>query len=143
MTEQKQDYKTHRRWVPLYHFVLSVLILALLVASGYWLYQAADDRLEALVALGTALALALLFYYTRGFALRAQDRAIRAEENLRHFVLHGTLLDPRLTPRQIIGLRFASDAELGPLAQKAAEEGLSEEAIKKSVRDWRGDFYRV
>ena len=77
------------------------------------------------------------------FPLKAQDRAIRAEENLRHYVLTGKLLDPKLTVRQIIGLRFASDREFVALAQKAAAESLSEDAIKKAIRNWRADTYRV
>jgi hypothetical protein len=77
------------------------------------------------------------------FANKAQDRAIRAEENLRYFVLTGKLLDPRLSVRQIIGLRFASDAEFVALAQRAADERLSEDAIKRSVKNWRADLYRV
>jgi hypothetical protein len=73
----------------------------------------------------------------------AQDRAIRAEEQLRHFVLTGKLLDPRLTIRQIIGLRFAPDDEFVGLVRRAAEQGLSEDAIKREVKNWRGDTYRV
>jgi hypothetical protein len=84
-----------------------------------------------------------LFLFCRVFALKAQDRAIRAEENLRHYVLTGKLLDPRLTVPQIIGLRFASDAEFPALARKAAESNMPLKEIKKSVKTWRPDFYRV
>jgi hypothetical protein len=77
------------------------------------------------------------------FALKAQDRAIRAEENFRHYLLTGKPLDSKLTIRQIIGLRFASDEEFPSLAQKAAEEGMSEDDIKKAVKNWRGDYYRA
>jgi hypothetical protein len=79
----------------------------------------------------------------RQFALKAQDRAIRAEENLRHFVMTGKLLDPRLTIRQIIGLRFASDEEFLELEKRAVEETLSEDDIKKAVKNWRADYYRA
>ena len=68
-----------------------------------------------------SVALFLLFVFTRNFAMGVQDRAIRAEENLRHFALTGKRLDPRLTIKQIVGLRFASDAEFVELARKAAE----------------------
>ncbi|MGB5175767.1 MAG: DUF6526 family protein, partial [Thermoanaerobaculia bacterium] len=79
----------------------------------------------------------------RIFALKAQDRAIRAEENLRHYALTGSLLNPKLDIRQIIGLRFAADEEFAELAERAAKEGLSETDIKKAVKNWRGDLYRV
>jgi hypothetical protein len=72
-----------------------------------------------------------------------QDRAIRAEENLRHFVMAGKPLDRRLTVKQIVGLRFASDGEFVELARKAAEEGLPQDTIKKSVKSWRADHDRV
>ncbi len=87
--------------------------------------------------------LLLLFFFSRIFALKAQDRAIRAEESLRFYVLTGKLPDPRLTVRQIIGLRFASDEELPALAQRAASEKLSEDDIKKAVKNWRTDEYRA
>ena len=79
----------------------------------------------------------------RVFALKAQDRAIRAEENLRHFAATGKLLDARLGTKQIVALRFASDGEFVDLARRAAETGMSPDAIKKSIKQWRADTYRV
>jgi hypothetical protein len=81
--------------------------------------------------------------YARTFALKAQDRGIRAEENLRHFVLTGKLLDPRLTIQQVISLRFASDAEFPQLASEAAQKNLDPKAIKEQVKSWRADTHRV
>ncbi len=79
----------------------------------------------------------------RTYALKAQDRAIRAEENLRHFILTGKPFDSRLNIRQIIALRFASDEELPTLAKKAAEENLHSKEIKQQIKDWRADNYRI
>ena len=62
---------------------------------------------------------------------------------MRHYVLTGKLLDPRLTVRQIIGLRFAFDEEFVPLAQRAVKAYLSEDEIKKAIKNWRADTYRV
>jgi hypothetical protein len=53
------------------------------------------------------------------------------------------LLDPKLTVRQIVGLRFAPDAEFVALARRAAAENLSEDAIKRAVKNWKADTYRV
>jgi hypothetical protein len=55
----------------------------------------------------------------------------------------GKLLDHRLSVKQIVALRFASDEEFVELARKAADQGLSMDDIKKSVKHWRGDYYRV
>ena len=85
----------------------------------------------------------LIFYFLRGFALRAQDRAIRAEEKFRYYILTGKTLSDGLTIRQIIGLRFASDKEFPALAEKAEKENLSEKDIKKAIENWRADNYRA
>jgi hypothetical protein len=82
-------------------------------------------------------------FICRIYALKAQDRAIRAEENLRHFVLTGKLLDARLSIKQIVALRFASDAEFPALAATAADTNMAPDAIKQAIRNWRADLYRV
>jgi hypothetical protein len=94
-----------------------------------------------IVVLTVCVTLTALF--ARMFAVKAQDRAIRAEENLRHFVMTGKLLDPRLTAKQIVGLRFASDEEFVALARRAAEDGLAQKDIKQAVKNWRADTDRV
>jgi hypothetical protein len=141
-----QNYTNHRRYVPLYDGVLFFLILALLGGSitNFILSLGNHDRIySASLIMVLGVVSLLLFYFARSFALKAQDRAIRAEENLRHFALAGKLLDPRLTIRQIVGLRFAPDDEFVELARRAAEEDLSEDDIKRSISRWRADYHRV
>lgn len=142
----EQNYKNHTQFVPLFHYILAPLLLLTLIGAVVNFIRHIGDkhgRLEVSLILAISFGLFLLSFLARIFALRAQDRAIRAEENLRHFVLTGKLLDPRLTIGQIIGLRFASDAEFPALAQKAAESGMSNKDIKQSVKSWRADTYRV
>src|SRR6476659_6270110 len=115
---QVQSYKQHLRYVPMYHFVLP-LILSLCLAGS------------------------IFFWYARNFAIVAQDRAIRAEENLRHFALTGKLLDSRLTMSQIIALRFAADTEFLLLAEKAANENMKPREIKMAIVNWRADNHRA
>lgn len=141
-----QNYKNHRKYVFLYHGVTFTLILILLISAVYYTIRAgnAGESLKpGLFLLVVTIVLFFLFVYARQFALKAQDRAIRAEENFRHYLLTGKPLDSKLTIRQIIGLRFASDEELLELAKKAAGENLSEENIKKAIKNWRADYYRV
>jgi hypothetical protein len=153
-----QNYASHRRTDPMYHFVLLGLIVLttggavvnLIRSLGdhgrIYLIQSGVDHgrvYSASLILVLTLMVALLAGLCRVYALRAQDRAIRAEENLRHFVLTGKLLDPRIGIRQVIALRFASDEEFAALARRAAEEGLTPDAIKQAVRSWRADNYRV
>ena len=142
----EQSYANHAKFVPLFHQVLLGIIVLTLIGSVVNLYLSIGNHNRLYnAALITALSVAmlLLFFFTRIFPLKAQDRAIRAEENLRHYVLTGKLLDPRLTMKQIVGLRFASDAEFPELARKAAAESLSPDDIKKSVKNWRADHDRL
>ena len=145
---EEQSYAKHAKFVPLYHFVLFALIVVAFIGSLVNLYRRFADenhvgRLSAELIVLMSVALLLLFFFARTFPLKAQDRAIRAEENLRHFALTGKLLDPRLTIKQIVGLRFASDAEFPALARKAADESMSLADIKKSVKTWRPDHDRL
>ncbi|MBS1666092.1 MAG: hypothetical protein JST58_01805 [Bacteroidetes bacterium] len=141
---QTQNYKNHRRVVPLFHMVTSLAIMLLLVGSFVNLFHSAHENLysASLICL-IAVILGLFFWFIRSFPIKAQDRAIRAEENLRYFALTGKLLDPKLTISQIIALRFASDEELAVLAKKAVDEGLSNDQIKKQIINWRADHHRA
>jgi len=140
-----QDYKTHRQYVPGYHYVLSAIVLAVLIGSGINVYKSIGTAglYSATLISAIAVALVLSGFYLREFALKAQDRAIRAEENLRHYVRSGQLLDSRLEMKQIIALRFASDEEYDELAARAIAERMEEDDIKKAVKNWRPDTYRV
>jgi hypothetical protein len=82
-------------------------------------------------------------WYLRAFALKAQDRAIRAEESLRYYVMTGNLFPATLKIQQIIALRFASDAEFVALVDRAAKENLSSKEIKLAIQNWKADWYRV
>jgi len=143
---QTQNYSNHSRLVPLYHGVAFLGILALITGSfinlsdtlqkGEGLYSASLICLAGLIFL-------FLFFFARSFALKAQDRAIRAEENFRHYLATGKTFDSRLRLSQIIALRFAGDEEFVALTQKAVSENLSPKQIKQSIQHWRGDYNRV
>ena len=106
--------------------------------------KSSDDNLYSASLLVLIPIIFLVFmYYARAFSLKAQDRAIKAEENFRYYLLTGKALSSKLTMRQIIGLRFASDEEFVALADKAVKERLSEKEIKKSIKNWKPDTYRV
>ena len=143
---EEQSYAKHAKFVPMYHLAIFGLIVVTLIGSLVNLYYSIGDHsrlYNASLVMALAVAMLLLFFFVRIFPLKAQDRAIRAEENLRHFALTGKLLDSRLTIKQIIGLRFASDAEFVELASKAANEGLSQDSIKRAVKNWRADHNRL
>lgn len=144
MSVKTQDYKTHRRLVAGYHGVLYAMLLAMITISVIvTVQQCGENCLTGIWMILASLALTATAVFARSFALKAQDRGIRAEENFRHFILTGKPLDSRLRLGQIIALRFASDAEFPALAIKAVEEKLKSDDIKKLVQNWRGDFHRV
>lgn len=141
-----QNLKNHTQVVPGYHYVLSLILLACFVVSIWNLSRAFNHhsgRLVSLVLLGLSIAGFFIAWYTRSFALKAQDRAIRAEENLRYFVLTGKLPDNRLTISQLVALRFADDTEFILLAEKAANENMKPADIKKAIVNWKADEHRV
>ncbi|MFZ4590288.1 MAG: DUF6526 family protein [Ignavibacteria bacterium] len=143
---KEQNYSNHRRIIPMYHILTFLIIVLLLISSAYYTYVAykkGQSMRPELFFLLSSVVLFSLFAYARQFALKAQDRAIRAEENFRHYLLIGKPFDSRITMRQIIGLRFASDEELPELAKKAADSGMSEDEIKKSIKNWKADTYRA
>jgi hypothetical protein len=143
---ETQNYSNHTRFYPPFHFVLIPTLLLTLIGSIVNLVQSWGDHQRlyssALIVVLTACVIVMSFS-ARIFALKAQDRAIRAEESLRHFAMTGKLLHPGLTMGQIIALRFASDAEFAALAQRAAKDSLSPTDIKKAVQNWRADTYRA
>ncbi len=142
----KQQYSNHIRLLPLYHGVTFFMILALLAGSVVNVIKtcrAGEGLYSASLLCLVSVILVFLFFFARSFALKAQDRAIRAEENLRYFILTGHLPDSRLSIQQIIALRFASDQELKDLALRAVAENLTPKQIKQAIRHWRGDYHRV
>jgi divalent metal cation (Fe/Co/Zn/Cd) transporter len=143
---EPQHYGNHRRLHPPYHFFMSILVILVLAGSLVNAWNAFDsgkDQTAALLLVGMAVLLGMIHFYFRSYAAKVQDRAIRAEENLRHFVLTGKLPDASLSIKQIVALRFAGDEEFPPLARLAADSGLTPDAIKKSVKNWRPDHYRI
>lgn len=141
----EQNFSNHARMVPGFHYVTFGILLLTFIGAGVNLYEAwgTNSQYSASLILALCVLITLGLWYARVFALRAQDRAIRAEENFRNFVRNGQPLDSRLTLGQIIGLRFASDDEYDALAARAISENLSAKAIKQAVKTWRADLHRV
>ena len=141
---KEQNFKNHSRFVIGYHGVTFLVIVALLIGSVINLVKSSSDSLyvSSLLVLVSVILLVVSFY-ARSFALKAQDRAIRAEENFRHYLLTGKPISKGIKMRQIIGLRFASDEEFPGLVERAEKENLSEKEIKQQIKNWKADTYRV
>ena len=139
-----QNFSNHTRFHAPFHYVSAPLVFAGLIGSIVNLANCKPDNCYSASLLVVVFFLLLLIgSMVRTYALKAQDRAIRAEENLRHFILTGKAFDSRLNIRQIIALRFASDEELPALAKKVAEEKMRAKEIKQQIKNWREDNYRI
>lgn len=139
-----QTYANHRRLDPLYHMVgFGLLLLALVLAVVHLVRQ---PGLAATWELVASLGLLITFLCLRTYALRNQDRLIRLEETLRMERLLPAELRtriPELSPAQFVALRFAPDEELVGLVGQTLAEALSQDAIKRRIRSWRPDTFRV
>ena len=140
-----QNYSNHTRIVPGFHMVLAFLLGAGLIASLFnmFMHWMADMFTLYIMFPLIFICAILLFWFIRKFVIAVQDRAIRAEESLRYFTMTGKAIDPRITMDQIIALRFASHDEFVALVDKAANENLSQDEIKKQIQNWRPDEHRA
>jgi len=139
-----QTYENHRRLDPSYHYGATLIALALAVSAvvGVIRRPGFDRGWELLLSIGFII----LVLKVRGYALHNQDRLIRLEETLRmQRVLPETLRAriQELDVKQMVALRFASDEELPALVERTLAESLKPEAIKKLIKTWRPDTFRV
>ncbi len=145
MAETTQNFQTHRKFVPLFHFVTLPILLVNVLISVYYLVRAPGLPSLWAVAMGVALFFGALF--ARVFSLAAQDRVIRLEERLRMRELLPAELKgriPEFSREQIIGLRFAGDGELPELAATVLRDNIQKrDAIKKMVKQWRADTHQL
>ena len=135
-----QSYANHVRRARTW----SVAFVCALVATVLLIIDAIRERTvdsAALTLLGIAVLLGISL--TRMFSTRLQDRIIRTEMLIRLTALGRGGVVQRLNMRQIIALRFASDAELPALVDRAINENLTGDAIKRAIVDWQADLIRV
>ena len=141
----QQSYKNHVRLRPAFHFfVIPILFINVVVVAWRFFQVPATSTAWSVVF---ALGLLMLGFESRIQPLRVQDRVIRLEMRLRLREILPPDLAARiyeLTPRQLIAMRFASDAELPSLTREVLSGNLpTTKAIKMRVENWQGDFLRV
>jgi Family of unknown function (DUF6526) len=145
----EQNFANHAKFVPGYHYVAAGILGINLLWSLFRLFRGLPEVpvFDRALNVAVAVALLLLVWYLRAFPLKAQDRVIRLEETLRMERLLPADLQPRLgdlRPSQLIALRFASDAELPELTRAVLDGGItSGTEIKKRIRSWRADHFRM
>ena len=144
--EKPQNLQNHTRLVPPFHmFVLPVFMVNII-----WTIRTlvkAGISFESVFGVLMALALFLLAFYARTFALTVQDRVIRLEMRLRLAQVLPTELRPRIsefTSGQLVSMRFACDTELPTIARKVLDDKMNDrKAIKQLIKDWQSDSLRA
>lgn len=145
----EQSFATHRKYVWQYHFAAFGILVINFIWSLFRLISGLPGVpfFDRLLQAAVAIALLLLAWYGRTFPLKAQDRVIRLEETLRLERLLPPDLRARvgeLRPGQLVALRFASDEELPEVTRAVLEEKItSQDEIKKRIRNWRADHFRM
>lgn len=139
-----QSFAHHTRWDPLVHFfVFPVFAFSTIASIVIFIWHPSGHAAWHFVLI-TAATVAV--FKLRLYGIKVQDRVIRLEERLRLTALLAEPLRsriPELTEDQLIGLRFASDAEIPKLVERALNEKLNRDDIKKSIQTWRPDYWRV
>jgi len=152
MAEKRpQTFANHARIDPPFHFFLLPFFgLAVLAALFHFFVHITEgdfrDHFHAFMLIVLAVALLIAVSKIRLYALKVQDRVIRLEERLRLATLLAEPLRsrvPELTEDQLVGLRFASDAEIPKLVERTLSEKLSRKDIKRAIQTWRPDYWRV
>ncbi len=151
MAQESQSYDHHTRWDPAFHFfILPVFVIGLIMSLIHFFAHLGHsdfrENFHAVMLILLATACLLLVFKVRTYSLKVQDRVIRLEERLRLAQLMPEPLRsriPELTVDQLCGLRFASDAEVSKQAERALNEKLSRADIKKAIKTWRPDYWRV
>jgi hypothetical protein len=140
-----QTFQNHVRLHPPFHFFLIPSALVLLILTIVNVVRHAGE-LEAWILLLIGVMMPVAVLLTRNNPLRLQDRLIRLEERLR---LASILPEPlrsqigELTVQQLIALRFASDAEVPGMVERAIKNKMPASDIKKTIVNWRADVFRV
>lgn len=140
-----QNYSNHQKWRALFHF--STLPIFLINAIVFIVVFFKDPgKMSAWMAV-VMISLFLFAFDNRGAMLAIQDRVIRNEMRMRlERVLGAGAKDKiaKLSVANLVGLRFASDAELPSLVDRTLSGELSDrKAIKQAVKDWQGDHLRA
>jgi hypothetical protein len=139
-----QSYSHHARKHPPFHFFLIPILITNLIITIVYLIRHPSLLAGWLVLL--SIALLTLGFLARVNPIKVQDRLIRLEERLRLSALLPETLRlriPELTEKQLIALRFASDAETPRLVEETLQNNLRPKDIKMRIENWRPDYWRV
>ena len=141
-----QSYKNHIRFYPPHHFIYYPIVMAFLSFSIYFAFTTDDTLLWSFISAVFLVLFCLAFMLRQHYALTLQNRIVRVELRYRFLATTGQRFEEtesKLEDDQLFALRFAPDEELPALTNKALNENLSGDDIKKAIKNWKGDYERV
>lgn len=135
-----QSYANHTHQPRLF----AVAFVSTVAAFGFFIWEMVRFRGPLMYGvLFLAVAVMCLTFASRLYIVRLQDRIIRLEMQVRLARLGLASSFPSLSVRQLVALRFASDAEMPALVNRAISEKLTSKQIKQAVADWQADWLRT
>ena len=139
----QQSFQSHAHHPRATYAAIVFWLIALVLFAGHVFFgwNTTNWTIAAML-----FAIAPLVAISRWYIVALQDRIIMLEVKIRAAELLNAGQDAllaKLSPKQIVALRFASDEEFGALLERAARENLSPRDIKASIRTWRPDPYRT
>lgn len=140
MAQKTQTFANHTQRARGWLFVSFLALVGFAVMAWFAVLQMNTVGLGLLCIAASLFGTTLLL---RGYATRLQDRIIRLEMQVRAARLGIEPQLARASLRQVVALRFASDAELPELLNRALVEDLDPVQIKRQIKDWQGDYLRV
>lgn len=138
--ESTQNYANHPYRATLWLVTAFLAAIAFVIMVLFVMRQLSVFTIGLLILATTVM---LLVWVVRRFALRLQDRIIRLEMRLRLAALGREHDMARLAKRQLVALRFASDAELPALIDRTLSDNLTPDQIKRAVTNWQADTMRT
>jgi hypothetical protein len=145
MAMTSQTFANHTRWQPWFHYFVAPVMLINFVWAIVVFVKTPDRNTGWWIIV--SFALVVLATLVRLNSLKVQDRLIRLEEKLRYQqVLSPALCHQAsaLSAGQIVALRFAADDELEALVTAVLAHKFNENSdIKRAIRNWRADTFRV
>lgn len=141
-----QSFKNHIRFYTPHHFIYYPVILAFIGFSIYFIFTTPDKLIWCFISAIFVVLFCLAFMLRQHYALTLQNRIVRLEVHYRYFSITGKRLenyDDQLHDEQLFALRFSSDEELKELVERTMLQNLSGKEIKKTIKNWKGDYNRV
>lgn len=143
---ESQSYKNHIRYYTPHHFVFYPVMLVLMAVSAWFVFTKEESLLWGFMCVLCVVITWVAYMMRQHYALTVQNRIVLLELRYRFFAKTGErfeMYETMLSDGQLFALRFASDDELLPLIQRAINESLSPDEIKKTIQNWQPDHRRV